>query len=223
MSEGQGDTTGSPAREGATGGHTPGRGGRARGRVGGRGNNRGRGNRSGRGNGARGSVTQTFVGNTDGMKGNVFQCHGEHTNKQQFLKTVGVLDEHINKTFPYPQDIASICKTFAVVKLVQPPNLTKEEYEGDMGKRMIWETTMKTYIKRTDLMESNLRSIYAIVWGQCSQMMQSKLVSLDDYSTKSNECDCIWLLKEIQGITHRFEGTRNVFTSLDDAWCNYYL
>jgi hypothetical protein len=38
----------------------------------------------------------------------------------------------------------------------------------------------------------------------------------------SNGCDCIWLLKEIRGITHRFEGTRNIFISLDNAWSNYY-
>ena len=156
------------------------------------------------------------------MKGNVFQCHGETTNKQQFLKTVGVLDEHINKTFSFPQDIASICRTFEVIALTQPPNLTKEEYDEDMGKRMIWTTSMKSYMKRTDLMESNLRGIYAIVWGQCSPMMQSKLESLDDYGKNSADCDCIWLLKQIQGITHRFEGTRNVFISLDDAWHNYY-
>jgi hypothetical protein len=36
-------------------------------------------------------MVSTFKGNTDGMKGNVFQCHGEHTDKQQFIKTVGVL------------------------------------------------------------------------------------------------------------------------------------
>ena len=152
------------------------------------------------------------------MKGNVFQCYGEHTNKQQFLKTVGVLEEHINKTFTYPQDIASICKSFSLTTLTPPPNLTKTEYENDMAKKMIWETTMKTYMKRVDMMESNLRGVYAIVWGQCSQMMQSKLESLDNYETKSTSCDCIWLLKEIQGITHRFEGTRKVFDSLDDAW-----
>jgi hypothetical protein len=48
-------------------------------------------------------------------------------------------------------------------------------------------------------------------------MMQSKLKYLDDFDEKSTKCDCVWLLKEIQGITHRFEGTRNVFISLDDA------
>jgi hypothetical protein len=38
-----------------------------------------------------------------------------------------------------------------------------------------------------------------------------------------DKCDCIWLIYEIQGITHLFEGTRNVFISLDDAWSDYYV
>jgi hypothetical protein len=97
------------------------------------------------------------------MKGNVFQCHGENTDKQQFLKSVVVLGEHINKTFTYPQDIASVCKSFEIAKLVQPKNLPKKEYEEGMGKKMTWETYMKTYMKRKDLLESNSRAVYAIV------------------------------------------------------------
>jgi hypothetical protein len=107
--------------------------------------------------------------------------------------------------------------------LVQPANLTKEEYEGDMGKKMMRETSMKTYMKRLDQMDSNTRKIYSIVWGQSSPLMQSKLESLENFEEKNTVCDCVWLLQEIQGITHRFEGTRNVFISLDDAWTNYYI
>jgi hypothetical protein len=32
-------------------------------------------------------------------------------DKQQFPKTIGVLEEHINETFAYPQDVASVCKS----------------------------------------------------------------------------------------------------------------
>jgi hypothetical protein len=71
---------------------------------------------------------------------------------------------------------------------VVPENLEKEVYEKDMARRMIWETMMKTYMKRVDKMESNLRGIYAIVWGQCSPMMQSKLESLDEYDKRSTDC-----------------------------------
>src|SRR5688500_3678558 len=50
-----------------------------------------------------------FRGNTEGMNGNIFQCHLEKTDKKQFLKILGVLEELINKTFEYPEDVASIC------------------------------------------------------------------------------------------------------------------
>jgi hypothetical protein len=155
------------------------------GRNGGRGRGRG-GNRNRFGRVLRKPPVQTFFGNTDGMKGNIFQCHGESTTKEQFLRTVGVLEEHMNKTFDYPQDVASVCKSFDIKPPTMPANLEKFVYEGDMGKRMIWETAMKTYMKRSDKLESNTRAIYAIVWGQCSPMMQSKLESLDEYTERSS-------------------------------------
>jgi hypothetical protein len=98
-----------------------------------------------------------------------------------------------------------VCDSFEVQPLVQPSNLTKDDYEKDMGKKMMWETSMKSFMKRTDLQESNARAIYAIVWGQCSPMMKSKIESLDDFSDKSATRDCAWLLEEIQGITHRLK------------------
>jgi hypothetical protein len=156
------------------------------------------------------------------MKDNVFQCHGETKEKHQFQKTVGVLEEHINKTFLYPQDIAMVCKTLAIPELVQPDNISKDDYLNDMGKKMMWEVSMKSFMKRRELLESNRRGVYAIVWGQCSPMMQSKVESLNGFIDKSYACDCVWLLAEIRGITHKFEGTRNVFISLDDAWTSYY-
>jgi hypothetical protein len=159
-----------------------------------------------------------FKGNTDSMNGNVFQCHGESTDKQQFL----ILGEHVNKTLTYPQDAASVCKSFKIMALVQPEDLSEEDYKNSMGKKRIWETAMKRYMKQVDLLESNARAIYAIVWGQCSPMMQSKLKLLENYEARSDACDCIWLIQEMQGITHRFEGMQNVFILLDNAWTAYY-
>jgi hypothetical protein len=63
------------------------------------------------------------------------------------MKTVGVLAEHVNKTFPHPQDVASICKSFTIVSLVQPATPPKEVHAEDMGAKMIWETSMKTRMR----------------------------------------------------------------------------
>jgi hypothetical protein len=119
----------------------------------GRGNrNRNRGNRNGqRKPAATNQKTSVFKGNTEAMNGHVFQCHGEKVDRQQFTKTVKALEAHINKTFEVPQDIAPICATFTLPMLSPPPNLSATEYKEDMAKKMIWETKMKTYLKRVDI------------------------------------------------------------------------
>ena len=155
------------------------------------------------------------------MKGNVFQCHGENPDKGQFAKTVGVLEEHINKTFKYPEDIAPMCKTFAIKDVEKPEDLTNDEGKS-ASMVFVWNEEMKNYLKRRNALQSNKRAVYAIVWGQCSLQMQSKIEALDDYEGKRDQCDCLWLLKEIRGVAHQFEGTRNIFISVHLAWERYY-
>lgn len=127
-----------------------------------------------------------FKGNTEGMNDNVFQCYGETTDRQQFTKTLGVLAEHIKKTFTFPLDIASICKTFKINTLMQPVNLLDDEF-ADIGKNMIWEMQIQSYFKRIELLESNSRAVYAIVGGQCSPL---KLESLAEFEFNNSSCSC---------------------------------
>jgi hypothetical protein len=46
--------------------------------------------------------------------------------------------------------------------------------------------------------------------------------SLDDFETKSHKSDCVWILREIKGITYRFEGQRYIYLSLNNARTSYY-
>jgi hypothetical protein len=53
-------------------------------------------------------------------------------------------------------------------------------------------------------------------------MMQAKQELLEGFESKSNACDRAWLLKETQGITRRFEGTRNIFMLLNNPWATFH-
>ena len=76
---------------------------------------------------------------------------------------------------------------------------------------------MKTYNQRVEALEQNLHSLYSVIWGQCSETMKSKLRMHKDYDTKSRAFECSWILKEIRGITFRFEGQRSLVISLLEA------
>jgi len=193
----------------------------------GRGSGRGRGQSGsrGRGNqhGSRVTTTPrfrpTFKGNTEEMNGHVFQCFNECEDKKHFLKTVEALGEYIAKKRKYPGNMVSLTKDFVKPEILKPTEL--EVSETNRLVIAIWEKKVSAYCTRADYLDSNLKTAYAVIWGQCSEAM-AKITSLDDFEAKRHESDCVWILKEIKGITYRFEGQRYIYLSLDNARTSYY-
>ena len=164
-------------------------GGRGRGRGRGRSGSRGRGNRHGSRATTTPRVCSTFKGNTKEMSGHVFQCFNKCKDKKQFLKTVEVVGEYIAKKLKYPGDMASLTKDFVRPKIPKPTEL--EVSETNRLVIAIWEKKVAAYCTRTDYLNSNKKTAYAVIWGQCSEAMKAKLTSLDDFETKSHKSDCV--------------------------------
>ena len=93
--------------------------------------------------------------------------------------------------------MASLTKDFVRPKIPKPTEL--EVSETNRLFIAIWEKKVSPYCTRTDYFDSNLKTAYAVIWGQCSEAMKAKLTSLDDFETQSHESDCVWILKEKQG------------------------
>jgi len=165
--------------------------------------------------------TSSFKGNTDDMNGHVFQCKKESQDKQEYLKTVEALGEYISKTLDYPRDMAGLCKSYTIPVLIEPQDLTEEETKSET-KKLIWKTKVTNFVKQEEIQEKNKQIVFSVIWGQCSPTMQSKLQSLEEYDTRSDAHDCVWILQEIKGVTHKFEGTRYICVSLHDARQNFY-
>ena len=128
------------------------------------------------------------------MNGHVFQCFNECEDKKHFLKTVEALGEYIAKKLKYPGDMVSLTKDFVKPEIPKPTEL--EVSETNRLVIAIWEKKVSAYCTRTDYLKSNLKTAYAVIWGQCSKAMKAKLTSLDDFEAKSHESDCVWILKE---------------------------
>jgi hypothetical protein len=140
------------------------------------------------------------------MNGHVFQCFNECDDKKQFSKTVEAVGEYIAKKLKYPGDIDSLTKDLVLPTIPEPKELDPEE--TNLLVKAIWNKKVMSYL------ESNLKTAYAVIWGQCSEAIKARLTSLDDFKTKSHDSDCIWILKETRGITYGFEGQRYIFFPL---------
>lgn len=212
-------TTNTPTPTAATG--TPGRGLKN--------NNRGR-NRGGRGgtsndssNGVKINGT-SFKGAFKEMNGHVFQLFGESVHKNQFSRTMEELEGYVGVNFKkYPEDITKMVATLqdTIIEKPKPPKL---EITGkfDLVDSKIFDKEIEHYVTRLQAYKSNKCSMYALVWGQCSESMHSKLKSTPAFVKMRDTNDSLELLKTIKGISYKFEAQDNIYMAIDDAKHLYY-
>lgn len=176
----------------------------------GRGRNRGARNEPSRG------VTNhpSFKGETDDMHGNVFECFDERRDPRQYTKTLHALEGYVNKNLKFSEDLAPLFATDMNSPSVElPADLPIDPAPTRMAE-MIWKETVKEHVKRTQELRSNLATVYAVIWGQCSEAMRVKLRSLDEHTARSTQKDCYWMLKHIKAITLQFDNTTHPCLSL---------
>jgi hypothetical protein len=85
--------------------------------------------------------------------------------------------------------------------VVDPLALTPNEHVA----RMIFKGELNTYVKRKAILSQNIQKTYALVIGQCTDLLQSKLKQQNQWHQISAEQDAIALLSLIKTIAFRFK------------------
>jgi len=93
----------------------------------------------------------------------------------------------------YAVNIMLLARDLKNPEVVQPAAIDATETNWNIV--FTWEKEMMDYITQKNILQSNLKAAYTIMWGQCSDALWAKVKSLADYSTKSIDCNCEWLIK----------------------------
>ena len=72
-------------------------------------------------------------------------------------------------------------------------------------------------------METALASLYNVVWGQCSKLLQNKLKSSSQYTTFDTNSDVAALLKEFKTLSNKLEENTSTYDALHEAKVKFYL
>ena len=97
-----------------------------------------------------------------------------------------------------------------------------EQKSTDEVDIIIFNKQVDLYVKRADILESNLRKAYSLVWGQCTESMKNKLEALSTFAYFNGSYDVLTLVKEIRDITYKFEDQRYLPAALHQAKCKFY-
>ena len=145
------------------------------------------------------TVKKEFVSSNIGVKTFMFDVgHAKYAAKYQ--QSIEGLALHIQSTYT---NGSSIVKSIRELKLVV---INVDDYPTGTGggapdQRQIhlWQQTINVQVKEQRVLAENVKKAYALILGQCSPMLSSKIKGSDKYTDTSKDSDVVKLLKIIRG------------------------
>ena len=109
----------------------------------------------------------------------------------------------------YIQDAGLLEPLFSKLEnpiLLRPPKPTySEDNEEKSLEEEIYREEIKVYVKTKVSLKNTLHSLFSVIWGQCSQLLRSKLESKSEYEGIKENSDVSGLLKLIKTVVYQFE------------------
>ena len=81
---------------------------------------------------------------------------------------------------------------------------------------------VKQWIRDDKSLKATIRSLYTIVWGQCSNLMKNKLSLAKELINFETDGNVTELLKEIRRVSLQIETNTSVYDAMDEAKSLYY-
>ena len=88
--------------------------------------------------------------------------------------------------------------------------------------RLIATKKIDIYVKRDGILNENLQKLYSLIFGQCTELLKSKLKSSVNWDAMSSTYYMFALLESIKTIIYKFEDQNYLPLSLHNAKTNFY-
>jgi hypothetical protein len=163
-----------------------------------------------------------FIGKCPDLEGHIYDC----TDSRQsdiFTKTTKEIAEYVGTNFKNGGDVR------LAVELLEMPTLTrptaavpdKDGKVDDMSK-LIAEKMVNEYVRQLTTLHQNIRTLYSLVWGQCTDAMRQRVEALKEYDKVHSELNGLELLKLIKNQAFNFSSQKNWKHALHESTRKFY-
>jgi len=159
-----------------------------------------------------------FVSKVVGLETHTFDI-GNAKYAAKYQKSVDAIANHIQKEYKGGPEIAKAIRDLSLPTIVIPtyPTPATAGDPIDPGEVFLWQQDVTEAKKRKALLEENKKRAYALVLGQCSTDLESKIKGTDAYTRADADQDVVQLLKIIRGYCCKFEENQQSIVALESA------
>ena len=159
-----------------------------------------------------------FKGNSISLEGYIFDF-SDSKQADKFITTIRRILEHVGTKYKYGGDIYSYINNstrFAIPLPVVPDDT------ANALTRSIATKKIDLYVNRDGILDENLQKAYSLIFGQCTELLKSKLKSSVNWDAMSSTYDMFTLLEAIKTIIYKSEDQKYLTLYLHNAKTNFY-
>jgi hypothetical protein len=160
-----------------------------------------------------------FEGRCAELKGHIYDC-SDARQSDIFMKTMKEIAEYVGRTFKKGSDTRLAVENLTMPTLTLPVAPADEK---DRTLNKVWDKEIDEYVKRKTQLADNMQTVYSLVWGQCTDVMQQKIEALSVYKTLTTNGDGLTVLKAIKGLMYNFQSQKYLPHALHESKRRFYL
>ena len=139
----------------------------------------------------------------------------EGGTKKEYDDFLEKIENHLLVAWVGGPDIGEMLRNNVELKLPPPASLTDDQKKDDFH-LLVWQTRVKKYVERTDILEQNKTALYSLIMANVSTITRGKVKAKDGYPTAAAKTDPLWLLNTLEDIMVNFEDEKKEVLALDD-------
>ena len=79
---------------------------------------------------------------------------------------------------------------------IAKPELLDDTKKADEMEKELYKLSLREYVEQSRILKQDIKKMYAVILGQCTDAMLNKLKALEDYKKFNDEADSARLLQE---------------------------
>ena len=165
--------------------------------------------------------THKYTGDEEVLKGHVFDIG--YNQSDQYTTTIREISQHVAKTYKNGSDVKKSIDTMEHLTLDMPTDpVYPDPIDPSPVIKHLWNRSVDAYARRVELLEQNMKTLFSLVWGQCSMPLKAKIESDVDFTEVEEDMDSIALLVIIRSINFAMNAEKNPYQALHEAKRRFY-
>ena len=145
------------------------------------------------------------------LKGHIFDLVGARS-ADLFIKSKKAVANYVGRTYQHSGDIQCAIKTLTLPTIPLPTAPIADPMPPLLA--AIFSEQVKEYVKQTSRLQENIKRLWALVWGQCSNTIWTRLQALDTYDDMHTVSDGLRLLVAIKDLMYNVQEQKYVPLSI---------